>query len=456
MKKMCFKWMGASLAVLMTVAFLSSAAMAGSPVLFLADVSGSMRDMVSPYDGSEADETKAATLKKTLLALQDVFDQVDCGFGIYRLRYLAGHSERYVRFLDIGGEVRSLPADCDFGIYQWRHLAGHPEWYVRFLEIGDHDPAKVRPFLQEKFFVDYQRFNRRTALADALRRLDENELAARSGEIRLVLISDGRESFHNLERDRRVSEQESTDPDAVVAGPASEIRRLKEKYGSNIVLHTVFVATEDDQGKADGGRDLLARMAAIGGGRMEEATTLLTDPARLADFVSVLCPGPEKIVVAPPPEPEPPPAPVVAAKTAPADTDGDGVPDPDDQCPRTPRGAHVNHLGCWVLEGVHFDFDKWNIRADAVPILDHAVTVLNANPDLHVEVQGHTDSYGSHAYNEKLSERRAKSVMDYFIRQGVDQSRLSWSGYGERRPIDTNKTDEGRAMNRRVELNPIW
>lgn len=427
MKKMCFRWMGTPMAVLMAVAFLASSAMAGSPVLFLADVSGSMQDHVAPYEGSAADETKAAALKKTLLAIHEVFD----------------------------------PADCEFGIYRWRYLAGHPERYVPFLEIGDHDPAEVRERVREDFFVDYQRFNRRTPLADMLRQLDDNELTARNGQIVLVLISDGRESFYNLDRDRRVSEEEDVDPDSGVRGPAAEFRRLKEKYGSNIVLHTVFVATENDEGDADGGRDLLGRMAALGGGRGEETTTLLTDPARLAGFVSALCPGPEKIVVAPPPEPEPepapepPPAPVVAAKTAPTDADGDGVLDVDDQCPGTPRGARVNHLGCWVLTGVHFNFDKWDLRADSFPILDHAVDVLNANPDLHVEVQGHTDSRGSDAYNEKLSERRAKSVMDYFIRQGVDQSRLSWSGYGERRPIDTNKTDEGRAMNRRVELKPI-
>jgi OOP family OmpA-OmpF porin len=89
-----------------------------------------------------------------------------------------------------------------------------------------------------------------------------------------------------------------------------------------------------------------------------------------------------------------------------------------------------------------------------VAILDEAVAVLAKYPELRVEVAGHTDSKGKDDYNQNLSERRAKTVYDYLTSKGIDASRLVGpNGYGEARPIDTNETDEGRANNRRTELN---
>ncbi len=105
-----------------------------------------------------------------------------------------------------------------------------------------------------------------------------------------------------------------------------------------------------------------------------------------------------------------------------------------------------------VLRGVNFDFDKSNIRSDARPILDEAVSTLNEESAVSVSVEGHTDSRGTDAYNQRLSERRAKSVADYLSTHGISGSRLSTVGFGESRPVATNDTDEGRAQNRRVEL----
>ena len=105
-----------------------------------------------------------------------------------------------------------------------------------------------------------------------------------------------------------------------------------------------------------------------------------------------------------------------------------------------------------VLRGVNFDFDKATIRPDAKVILDEAATILKRNPDVRVNVDGYTDSIGTKEYNQKLSERRAASVADYLGAQGVDRSRLTPRGFGMSNPVDTNKTKEGRAKNRRVEL----
>jgi OOP family OmpA-OmpF porin len=104
-----------------------------------------------------------------------------------------------------------------------------------------------------------------------------------------------------------------------------------------------------------------------------------------------------------------------------------------------------------VLRGVNFDFDKSNIRPDAAVILDEAVSVLGGS-SAPVAIEGHTDWIGSEAYNQGLSERRAESVRRYLVEHGVDESRLSTAGYGESRPIASNETREGRALNRRVEL----
>jgi len=105
-----------------------------------------------------------------------------------------------------------------------------------------------------------------------------------------------------------------------------------------------------------------------------------------------------------------------------------------------------------VLRGVHFDFNKSNIRPDAGPILDEAATILKGHPDIHVAVEGHTDSVGSDAYNLKLSERRAAAVKQYLVDHGVAAYRLTSEGFGKRRPVASNDTEDGRAQNRRVEL----
>jgi OOP family OmpA-OmpF porin len=152
------------------------------------------------------------------------------------------------------------------------------------------------------------------------------------------------------------------------------------------------------------------------------------------------------------------------------DDDHDGVNNCDDRCPDTAAGTIVGPDGCPQkvvidLRGVNFKFDRpkrseHNIEptlqvptADSVAILDQAVDALKRYPDIKVELDGHTDSIGTDAYNQKLSERRAQIVNDYLIAHGIDASRITAvKGFGESQPIDTNSTKEGRARNRRTEL----
>jgi outer membrane protein OmpA-like peptidoglycan-associated protein len=107
-----------------------------------------------------------------------------------------------------------------------------------------------------------------------------------------------------------------------------------------------------------------------------------------------------------------------------------------------------------VLKGVNFAFNSAVLTPESKKILDEDRTVarLKGEPDMRVEVAGHTDNIGSDAYNQKLSERRAQAVVDYLVSTGVDPKRLKAVGYGKTKPIASNATEEGRAQNRRVEL----
>ena len=102
---------------------------------------------------------------------------------------------------------------------------------------------------------------------------------------------------------------------------------------------------------------------------------------------------------------------------------------------------------------VLFDFDKSDIKVEAAAELDALAEIIKANPGTALEVQGHTDSRGSEAYNQGLSERRAQSVVGYLSDQGVAADRMTAVGFGENRPVASNDTAEGRALNRRVEIH---
>jgi len=137
------------------------------------------------------------------------------------------------------------------------------------------------------------------------------------------------------------------------------------------------------------------------------------------------------------------------------DDDGDGVLNSRDRCPDTPKGVKVNEDGCWVYTGILFDFDKSTLKSQYKEELKGAKEVFDMNPDLEVAVEGHADSVGSDAYNQKLSERRANAVVKYLVNTvGVPADKLTAVGYGESRPAATNDTAEGRAQNRRVEFTP--
>lgn len=159
--------------------------------------------------------------------------------------------------------------------------------------------------------------------------------------------------------------------------------------------------------------------------------------------------------------PEEAPAPVTyptqVIAPLPVDGDHDGVPDVKDLCPDTPAGVPVDGAGCArrqevVLHGVTFAFDSTALTGTSREVLDNAARILRDNPEVRVEVAGHTDNFGTAAYNLRLSQGRAAAVVNYLRSQGVAADRMVAKGYGLTQPKASNATLAGRQINRRTEF----
>jgi outer membrane protein OmpA-like peptidoglycan-associated protein len=148
------------------------------------------------------------------------------------------------------------------------------------------------------------------------------------------------------------------------------------------------------------------------------------------------------------------------------DNDRDTVPDLKDHCPNEIGSTTEEPLGCptkpalvvvtdcevKITQQIHFAYNRATIRPQSYPVLDAVVQVLEKNPDIKIEVQGHTDNRGSARYNKGLSERRAASVMKYLVSHGISPDRLTSHGYGFDRPLVPNTSAQNRALNRRVQF----
>lgn len=157
------------------------------------------------------------------------------------------------------------------------------------------------------------------------------------------------------------------------------------------------------------------------------------------------------------------------------DRDGDGINDDVDQCPDQPEtyNNYQDQDGCpdekpyqlivinrqaqriEIKQKIHFDTAKATINPDSFALLDEVADALATNAQMNIRIEGHTDSRGSNAYNQRLSDARANSVRDYLLDKGLDTERMKAKGYGESRPIASNKTYRGRERNRRVEFHII-
>ena len=190
--------------------------------------------------------------------------------------------------------------------------------------------------------------------------------------------------------------------------PVAEARAIYSKY-PNTCIHIVSVA--DDQDKK--GKLILSSINKLNTcSVMAEATALNQDRAALDKFVrDVFCTGKKEAV--------------------------------------------KEKEEVLILRGIHFDFDKYNIKPEWRAVLDEGAQTLMKRPDMKVVIEGHCDGKGTIPYNQTLSERRAKAVFDYFEARGISANRMQMTGYGKTKPKATNNTEEGRAINRRVELKVI-
>ena len=146
------------------------------------------------------------------------------------------------------------------------------------------------------------------------------------------------------------------------------------------------------------------------------------------------------------------------------DNDGDSVSDQDDQCPnelgpadnqgcpKAYENVRVTRRAIRIDQEIFFRTGRSRIQARSYRLLNTVAQVLTDFPGMTVEIQGHTDNRGSDQFNLRLSQQRADSVRQYLVGQGIDAGRLTARGFGETRPVETNRTAEGRSINRRVEF----
>ncbi len=140
------------------------------------------------------------------------------------------------------------------------------------------------------------------------------------------------------------------------------------------------------------------------------------------------------------------------------DSDKDGVANYKDRCPNTPKGNLVNWQGCSILAVYRFNFafDSAKIDKKYYPNIEKLAKTLQKFPNMKIEIQGYTDNIGKASYNQKLSLRRANALKDILVKKfHISSSRIKTVGYGEKKPIDSNSTKEGRAKNRRISVIDI-
>jgi OOP family OmpA-OmpF porin len=180
--------------------------------------------------------------------------------------------------------------------------------------------------------------------------------------------------------------------------PMDAARELNDRYGDRLCIYTVLI------GDDPAGRTLLSGISQVTGCGQAITADDVDTGATMADFVTTVL---------------------------------------------------LDKADSWVFKDIKFESDKAVLITSSYPTLDRILQILRDNPELSVEIEGHTDSTASAVYNIDLSQRRAQAVLQFLLDKGIAPSRLTARGYGEGRPIDTNDTEEGKANNRRVELRPL-
>jgi OOP family OmpA-OmpF porin len=270
--------------------------------------------------------------------------------------------------------------------------------FHQVLPLGVYDRAKFAAALRT-VKDDQEIFGRRTPMEAGIEDLGA-AIAGLQGKTAVILVTDG---------------------GANVGGDPVQAAKAIASKAPQVCFVVISVDPEGVEGKRV--NDAIAKINNCS--TLVDARQLAGNQANMHQYVNnVFCEEVAEKMAAPPPPPPVVVAPAPMAKTI-------------------------------VLRGINFDFDKANIKPEFTPVLDQGVEILKENPDVKVIIKGYTDSTGAAEYNQKLSERRAQAVLDYFASKGIAKNRMEAVGYGMKDPIGNNKTKDGRALNRRVELQVV-
>ena len=243
------------------------------------------------------------------------------------------------------------------------------------------------------------------------------DLRGTTGQCALIVVSDGIPTI---------------EPSALLGPKAAQT--VKKEYGSRLCIYTIHVGNNAD------GKEIMDGIAKAGECGFAVRVGEIMSPEGMAHFVEKVflekaSPPPSPPPSAPKPEPAPPPPPKPAPPAPP---------------PPAPAPKVIDKMTLHVL----FAFDKSILTEADVTELQKAVTFVKKYPGAKIRLDGYTDSIGTDAYNIKLSERRAAAVRDYLIKEAsVDSSKITAVGHGKADPVADNKTAQGRAENRRVEVS---
>ncbi len=278
--------------------------------------------------------------------------------------------------------------DVNFGVYTYGP-------YNEYLSPSSYSEAAVGDAF-ESIPVETDIFGRRTPMGQDLIKVSE-KLAELQGDIAVIAVTDGESN--------------------VGPRPGPVMEEMYQEYGDRICFHFISLAQSDAE------RSQVEEWAGINPCSVKiDADELQKDFVR-ADFIRDVFYTERQETVTPAPEPEPEPAPEV---------------EPEEEV--------------IVFSNVQFDFDSTAIKDEYAEILREAARQIQDRTDPHVVVEGHTCNIGPEDYNMGLSQRRADSVADFLVEQGINENQIETEAYGLTRPEFDNDTREGRQLNRRVEM----
>ena len=295
--------------------------------------------------------------------------------------------------LAINDEVPELEAD--FGVYTYQLQFRSDAPAMQYLAVGEFDRQAIQNAITA-IPTDFDAFGRRTPFGSGLMELDKT-ITGLQDRIAVVTVTDGESN--------------------IGPHPKGVMQDMYAKYGDRICFHFISLAQSADE------LALVDELAGLNPCSVKADASELVENFVRADFIKDVFYDTREITLAPEPRPEPiitPPAPVEEEVI--------------------------------VFSNITFDFDKAVIRPEYRDILREAAQIIKDRPETTVLIEGHTCNIGPAEYNMGLSQRRAQSVSDFLEAEGVSGNRLETIGYGLTRPRFDNNTREGRALNRRVEM----